>query len=204
MIGFLAGQIIYKKAPLLVIEVGGIGYEVLVSMNTFYRVPSQGINFRLYTHLIIREDAHSLYGFINQEERALFRALIRVNGVGPKVALTILSSLSPEDFVSRVHASDITGLTKLPGIGKKMAERLIVEMQDTLKEMQKYTYHPEGSSLTEVEEKHSPSHKNDAISALVALGYKSNDANRAVNHVYQTNMDSETILRKALQKLVNN
>ena len=132
MIGLLRGKLLHKQAPDLLLDVGGVGYELLASMTTFFDLPEINNEVTLYTHLIVREDAHTLYAFSSVKERALFRVLLKVNGVGPKMALAIVSGMTAEEFAQRVHANDVTGLTKLPGVGKKTAERLIIEMRDRL------------------------------------------------------------------------
>src|SRR3990167_15427 len=132
MIGFVQGKLIEKQPPYLLIDVNGIGYELQASMNTFYKLPDLGAGIKLLTHLIVREDAHLLYGFMDHRERELFRTLIKVNGIGPKLALTILSSMAPDDFVQCISANDAASLVRMPGVGKKTAERLIVEMRDRL------------------------------------------------------------------------
>jgi Holliday junction DNA helicase RuvA len=134
MIGQIRGIILEKQAPQLTVDVHGVGYEIDAPMSTFYQLPDAGKEVRLYTHFVVREDAQLLYGFYTQEERHLFRTLLKVNGVGPKLALTILSSASPDEFVRSVLNNDTDSLVKLPGIGKKTAERLVIEMRDKLKE----------------------------------------------------------------------
>ena len=132
MIGFLRGRIVIKQPPGLTLDVNGVGYELQASMNTFYQLPGAGEEVELLTHLIVREDAHSLYGFGTEDERYLFRALIRVNGVGAKMALAILSGISTMEFRHCIETGDATRLTRLPGVGNKTAQRLIVEMRDRL------------------------------------------------------------------------
>jgi Holliday junction DNA helicase RuvA len=132
MIGRLQGKVIEKQAPDLLIDVQGVGYEVLVSLNTFFGVPATGESVTLHTHFVVREDIQQLYGFSTQSERQLFRHLIKVNGVGPKMALAILSGMSANDFAICVHNNDIATLVKLPGVGKKTAERLLIEMRDKI------------------------------------------------------------------------
>src|SRR5579872_3731939 len=134
MIGQVFGTLLEKQAPTVVLKVQDIGYEIDVSMTTFYRLPEPGQALTLFTHLVVREDAHHLYGFFTREERSLFRALLKVNGVGPRLALTILSSIEPEEFVRSVLNQETAKLVCLPGIGKKTAERLIIEMRDKLKD----------------------------------------------------------------------
>ncbi len=190
MIGQLRGILLEKQAPTLVVEAGGIGYELQAPMTSFYQLPSIGEQVTLYTHLVIREDAQSLYGFIRRQERSLFRALIKINGVGPKLALTILSGVEADNFVKCVMDNDIASLVRLPGIGKKIAQRLLIEMRDHLK-----NWDVEGYDAPLVEN----TAINDAISALVALGYKPQEANRAVIKHKDKNLSSEQLIRLALQ-----
>ncbi|HBX37352.1 MAG TPA: Holliday junction branch migration protein RuvA, partial [Pseudohongiella sp.] len=169
MIGRIAGTLIEKKAPDLLIDVGGVGYEVLAPMSTFYQLPAPGQGVILHTHLVVREDAHQLYGFAEGRERELFRALIKVNGVGPKVALAILSGVSVSDFVRLIHNNDVTALTRVPGIGKKTAERLVLDMRDRLGGWQ-----DDGAGATESLQASlqddSASVSEEAETALIALG----------------------------------
>ncbi|MDO9478513.1 MAG: Holliday junction branch migration protein RuvA, partial [Pseudohongiella sp.] len=132
MIGRLKGILLEKKAPDLLLDVNGVGYELLAPMSTFYQLPPLGQGVVLFTHLVVREDAHQLFAFLEEQERALFRALIKVTGIGPKVALAILSGVPAEEFVRLVQTNDVTALTKIPGIGKKTAERLVLDMRDRL------------------------------------------------------------------------
>jgi len=193
MIARLCGKLILKQPPTLLIDVAGVGYEVEAPMSTFYELPEPGEMVTVLTHLTIRDDAHILFGFASDAERSLFRNLIRVNGVGPKLALTILSGISSADFVLCVQNRDATALTRLPGIGKKTAERLVVEMQDRLGETSGLA--SAGSSMPGVAQNPAK----DAISALVALGYKQPDADRMVRAVAGDGMASEEIIREALK-----
>ena len=195
MISRLTGKILSKQAPQVLLDIAGVGYEVEAPMSTFYHLPAIGEQTTLHTHLIIREDAHLLYGFFSLQERKLFRALIKVNGVGPKLAITILSGLSPDEFVASINANDSQSLVRLPGVGKKTAERLIVEMRDRVGDWagDEVTPISGGDVLTQ------SSIVNDAISALVALGYKPQEAERAIKRVQQTNLSSEELIRQALK-----
>lgn len=193
MISFLKGTIAEKKPPLLVVDVNGMGYEVTASMNTFYDLAEVGESVFIYTHLIVREDAQILYGFHSQQERKLFRTLIKVSGVGPKMAITILSSIAPSDFVQSIHNNDTATLVRLPGVGKKTAERLIVEMRDRLQDW-------ENSINSQVILPND--HIQDAIDALIALGYKPNDAQKTIKQVASNEANSEDIIRLALQKML--
>lgn len=194
MIGSLRGIIIKKQAPLVLIDVGGIGYEVFAPMSTFYHLPELQKEVQLLTHFIVREDAQTLYGFFDEKERELFRALIKVSGIGAKVALSILSGMSVNEFVLCVQSDDATRLTQIPGIGKKTAERLIVELRNTLSQWEEASYQTETSHNTQLQE---------AIGALTALGYKNNEAKRAVNRIYKPDHSSEELIRLALQQMVN-
>ncbi|HEY1774438.1 MAG TPA: Holliday junction branch migration protein RuvA [Gammaproteobacteria bacterium] len=188
MIGFLRGTLLRKQPPHLVIDVHGVGYEVEAPMSTFYDLPDVGAEITLFTHLTVREDAHILFGFGSETERRFFRSLIRVNGVGPKLALTILSGISLDAFVRCVQEDDSASLTRLPGIGKKTAERLVVEMRDRLDDI--------GAPAATGVSAHP---RDEALSALVALGYKPNEASHMLRNVKEDNLSSEELIRRALQ-----
>lgn len=189
MIGFLRGLILYRQPPHLLIDVHGVGYEVEAPMSTFYDLPDTGVEVLLYTHLVVREDAHILFGFGTETERRLFRALIRVNGVGPRLALTILSGVSVDSFVRCVRDSDTAALTRLPGIGKKTAERLVVEMRDRLEKTV-------GNTVSVMGEMNP---REEALSALVSLGYKPQEASHMLHAIQETGISSEEFIRRALQ-----
>ncbi len=196
MIGFLRGKLVAKSAPTLLLDVHGVGYEVEAPMSTFYNLPGLGEEVQLHTHLVVREDAHILFGFSGEADRALFRSLIKVNGVGARLALTLLSGLSVDEFYRTVLNSDTAALVKLPGIGKKTAERLIIEMRDRLPDI--------GSAATASPESRfklslTSDPRQEAVSALVALGYKAQDANRMVRDISSEDKTSEEIIRMALQ-----
>lgn len=189
MIGFLRGRILQRQAPHLLVDVQGVGYEVEAPMSTFYSLPEVGAEVMLYTHLAVREDAHVLFGFGTETERRLFRALIRVNGVGPRLALTILSGVSVENFVRCVRDNDSAALTRLPGIGRKTAERLVVEMRDRLEDAG-------GDAVT----RNAPmTARDEAMSALVSLGYKPPEAGRMLQAIQDTGISSAELIRRALQ-----
>lgn len=196
MIGFLRGVLTARKPPSLLLDVRGVGYEVDAPMSTFYGLPEVGNEVTLYTHLSIREDAHHLFGFISENDRALFRSLIKVNGVGAKLALAILSGLSAEEFHRCVEYQDTARLVRLPGVGKKTAERLIIELRDRLPEMAGVTL-PGAGTLPMPE----ASPAEDAQSALVALGFKPQDAAGLVKKVAVEGRTSEEIIRLALQSV---
>jgi len=196
MIGLLRGTLLYKQAPELLLDVGGVGYELLASLTTFIDLPEVNQETTLYTHLIVREDAHTLYAFSSVNERALFRTLLKVNGVGPKMALAIVSGMTAEEFAQRIHSEDVTGLTRLPGVGKKTAERLIIEMRDRLPEPESTSESGDTSAPTK------PSIRNledEAIAALLALGYKPAQASKMVTRYSSDGLSVEEIVRKALK-----
>lgn len=199
MIGRLRGTLLEKAPPHLLIDVHGLAYELDAPMFSFYRLPAVGEEVVLYTHLVVREDAHLLYGFSQETERALFRSLIKVSGVGPKLALSILSGIEPDAFVDCVMQDDTDSLVRIPGVGKKTAERLIVEMRDRLADWKTETgaIVQQNTSLE--------SHKKpvqEATSALMALGYKPAEARRAVSEAAKEHQSSESIIRHALRGML--
>ncbi len=201
MIGRLKGILLEKKAPELLLDVNGVGYELLAPMSTFYQLPAIGQGVVLFTHLVVREDAHQLFAFFEEQERQLFRALIKVNGVGPKVALAILSGVPADEFVRLVQNNDINALTKIPGIGKKTAERLVLDLRDKLAAWQSAApgLTP---ALPELDNK---GLSEDAETALIALGYKPQDAAKMVMRVLRDKPDisrSEEIIRLALRAMI--
>lgn len=203
MIGRLRGIIIEKQPPEVLIEVNGIGYEVAMPMTCFYELPDNGQEATILTHFIVREDAQLLYGFNSQQERRLFRELIKVNGVGPKLALAILSGMSATQFVAAVEQGEIKTLVKLPGVGMKTAERLIVEMKDRFKnfggELLNQTIPHDSKDQSVLSLRTSSQIESEAISALVALGYKPPEASRIISKVIKPDMDSETLIKEALK-----
>lgn len=200
MIGQIRGIILEKQPPQLIVDVHGLGYEIDAPMSTFYQLPDLGAEVRLFTHFVVREDAHHLYGFYTLDERHLFRALLKVNGVGPRLALTILSSTTPSEFVGLVLNNDTTSLTRVPGIGKKTAERLVIEMRDKLADWCK-TAPAGGNALKQDNHSRHPILQ-DAISALVALGYKHPEANRTVTKIDDGAASSEELIRRALREMM--
>ena len=197
MIGRLRGEIVAKRPPFLLVEVGGVGYELEAPMSTFYDLPAVGAAVVLHTHLVIREDAHVLYAFAREPERALFRSLLRVSGVGPKMALAILSGMNADEFARCVQRDDTAALSRLPGIGKKTAERLIIEMRDRLARLDDEAFtvaaRPQATGAG------APSALEDAVSALIALGYKAPEASRMVRAVAAEGLSSEELIRAALK-----
>lgn len=197
MIGRLKGRLVYKEPPTLLVDVSGVGYELEAPMTTFYDLPAVGEELTLYTHLLVRDDAHLLYGFSRESQRRLFRGLIKVNGVGPRVALAILSGLTYQEFEQCVVAEDVARLTRVPGIGRKTAERLIVEMRDKVP--------APDSGMGGTGEAGPPPPQNDpvseAVSALTALGYKPQEASRLVRAVPTQGLRTEEIIRQALKSV---
>lgn len=202
MIGHLRGLLSLKKPPYLVVDVNGVGYELQASMTTIYALPAIGQEVFLYTHLVVREDAQLLYAFADEAERILFRQVIKVSGVGPKLALAILSGMNVESFVECIENRDSSRLVKLPGVGSKTAERLIIEMKDKL---DKQFTNLQSFSTVVLSNNQAQANKyaqQDAVSALVALGYKPQDAHATIRKIYVEDADSETLIRLALQSMV--
>lgn len=198
MIGFLRGTIIKKQPPLLLLDVQGVGYEVEAPMTTFYALPEVDNSVEIFTHLVVRDDAHLLFGFATENERHLFRTLIKVNGVGAKMALTILSGIEADEFALCVKNNDAARLTKLPGVGKKTAERLIVEMRDRLDDLPNVAVVRNNDDAPIIN--NDP--VNEAVSALIGLGYKPPEASRFVLAVANDDMSSEELIREALKNSV--
>ena len=190
MIGSLRGRIASKTPPQLTVDVGGLGYELEAPMSTFFHLPAVGEEVRLLTHLVVREDAHVLYAFGTEEERRLFRSLIKVSGVGPKIALALLSGISVTAFAECVQREDTTALTRIPGVGRKTAERLIVEMRDRL------AIPPPGSGAAVAA---GTSAESEAYGALVALGYRPAEATRLLKAAGPGTHSTEELIRRALQ-----
>lgn len=199
MIGQIRGIILEKQPPQLLVDVQGLGYEIDAPMSTFYQLPDINQQVTLFTHFVVREDAHHLYGFFTREERLLFRTLLKVNGVGPRLALTILSSTTPDEFVRCVLANDTGSLVRLPGIGKKTAERLVIEMRDKLSDWCQMPNQGNSSITQETHGRHQA--LQDAISALVSLGYKQQEANRFVTKLDDGALSSEELIRRALREM---
>jgi Holliday junction DNA helicase RuvA len=197
MIGRLRGEIVHRQPPFLMLEVNGVGYELEAPMSTFYNLPTGSEQVILFTHLAVRDDAHVLYGFSSESERTLFRTLLRVSGVGAKMALAILSGMSAADFARCVQREDIAALVRLPGIGRKTAERLIVEMRDRLDRLDGVSDITRTASAKGSAGAVSP--VSDAVGALIALGYKPVEASRMVRGVDSEGLNSEEIIRGALK-----
>lgn len=204
MIGRLRGILIEKQPPYLLLDVAGVGYELQAPMTTFYRLPALGAEVTLHTHLSITENLHQLFGFIDQRDRSLFRTLIKVNGVGPKLAVSILSGMESDDIARCVRDDNTAALTKVPGIGKKTAERLVIELRDRLKTWDlpqgDALAHSESLPLTPTNDVYA-----EAESALIALGYKPADASKmiAVAARQQPEARSEELIRLALRSMAS-
>ena len=200
MIGQIEGTIIEKNPPEILVEVAGITYEILVPMSTLYQLPESGELVRLHTHFSVREDAQTLYGFFDAETKKMFRSLVRVNGVGPKMALGILSGMSVEDFVQAVRNNDSEAMVRMPGIGKKTAERLMIEMRDKMIE-----WDSDDNVGSDLSSQTKSSFTKDAEIAMINLGYKPQQAARAIAQVLKVNPeinDSEELIRFSLKSMI--
>lgn len=198
MIGRLHGKLIEKQPPYLMLDVQGVGYEVEVPMTTIYRLPGVGESVTVHIHMVVREDAQLLYGFAEKREREFFRELIRLNGVGPKLALALMSSLEVDELVQCIRAQDTSVLIRVPGVGKRTAERLLVELKDRFKVWENMP----AIAMLVTEPKTSLSASNaeaDAVSALVSLGFKPQEASRAVAQVKEDGLSSEEMIRRSLK-----
>ena len=205
MIGRLRGLLLEKTAPDVLIECNGVGYEVTMPMTSIYTLPNLNEEAVVYIHFVVREDAQLLYGFANKVERKLFRLLIKVNGVGPKLGLAILSSMSADQFVSCVMHDDVSTIVKIPGVGKKTAERLLIEMRDRLKDWQIDAKSVITDSLlipNNIENTFVNDEKGDAINALMSLGYNQSQADKAVKTIFKQGMKSEDLIRDALKAML--
>ncbi len=192
MIGRISGTLLEKHPPLVLVDVGGVGYEIDVPMSTFYNLPALGEKVALHTQLIVREDAHQLYGFSTHDERAAFRQLLKISGVGPKLALTILSGMSVAELSHVVAAQEVGRLTRIPGIGKKTAERLLLELRDKLPGA--------AAALLSSGTEPGPASRDDVLEALLALGYNEREASWAVKQL-PANLDVSDSIRQALKFL---
>jgi Holliday junction DNA helicase RuvA len=195
MIGHLRGRLAAKHPPQLVVDVGGVGYEVEAPMSTFYTLPAVGAEVSLHTHLVVREDAHVLFGFGTERERSLFRELIKVSGVGPRIALAILSGVTVDEFHRCVEAQDHASLVRVPGIGRKIAERLVIEMRDRLKILAGPAFVVGSGGVTHV----AGNPQTEAFSALVSLGYKPAEVSRLLQKVDPAVTSTEELIRHALR-----
>lgn len=199
MIGLLRGKLLSKQPPDLLLDVNGVGYEVQVSMTTLYDLPELYQDVTLYTHFVVREDAQLLYGFSSQTERELFRHLLKVNGVGPKMALAVVSGMSPVEFNHVIHAADIARLSRIPGVGKKTAERLVIELRDRLPKADASGTGviATNASLPAV------SVSDEAVNALLALGYKPAQASQMIAAYENQGLSVEEMIRQALRASLN-
>jgi len=195
VIGFIRGKLVVKTPPHLTVDVGGVGYDIEAPMSTFYTLPAVGADVRLLTHLVVREDAHILYGFGTQEERALFRNLLKVSQIGPKIALAILSGVSVEGFATLVKLQDSAALTKIPGVGRKTAERVLMEMRDRVDALNE-------AALTGAMPMTPSSIEGEAWTALVALGYKPVEVTAMLKPFAGQGGSAEDLIRRALQSAV--
>nr|WP_245879583.1 Holliday junction branch migration protein RuvA [Zobellella endophytica] len=196
----MKGIISEKQAPEILLDVNGVGYEITLPMSCFYELPKTGEPVTLLTHFVVREDAQLLFGFNTRTERALFRELIKTNGVGPKLALAILSGMTADQFIHNVEQGEIGALVKLPGVGKKTAERLIVEMRDRLKGFGGYDlFNPAPESATSAVL--ADSARDEAVAALLALGYKAAQAEQAMKRIAKPEMNAEQLIREALRSM---
>ena len=193
MIGHLRGRLVSKHPPQLVVDVGGVGYEIEAPMSTFYGLPATGAEVQLHTHLVVREDAHVLYGFGTERERSLFRELIKVSGVGPRIALAILSGVSVDEFQRCVDGHDVAALVRVPGIGRKTAERLVIEMRDRLGGL------PGPATAAGGGQVGPGGAQAEAFAALVALGYKPPEITRLLQKVDPSVSSTEELIRHALR-----
>ncbi len=196
MIGSLRGKVLSRQAPTALIECSGVGYEVETPMSTFLALPTDGNEVFLHTHFVVRENAHALYGFGSTEERALFRALLGVSGVGAKLGLAILSAMTVADFERCVHLEDAALLVKIPGVGKKTAERLIIEMRDKIEKTLNLT-DGSGPSTAPADS------RSEAVEALVSLGYKPSEVKKLLSSIDVGDMSAEDIIRMALRQAVS-
>lgn len=199
MIGRLRGTLALKKAPFIMIDCQGVGYDLEVSMTTFYQLPAVDEQISIWTHLQIKDDQHALIGFANEQERKLFRTLIKINGVGVKMALTILSGMSEVEFCGCILSDDVTTLTRLPGVGKKTAERLIIELRDKVEMLTQDHEQPMVVNSNGAEKTNSVG---EAIEALQALGYKPAEAEKMIKKIATPEADTETLIKLALQAMV--
>jgi Holliday junction DNA helicase RuvA len=195
MIGSLKGKLAFKRTPLIIVECGGVGYEVETPMSTFLELPPTGNEIFLHTHLLVRDDAHSLFGFSTEEEKALFRLLLKVSGVGAKMGLAILSGMSVSDFERCVRYDDTAMLVKIPGVGKKTAERLIIEMRDKIEESPAHAIMAKAGAVVR-------DSRGEAVDALVALGYKPAEVKRLLAKLDIKDKSAEDIIRLALRQAV--
>jgi Holliday junction DNA helicase RuvA len=194
MIGRLTGVIAAKEPPVLTLDVNGVGYEIEAPLSVFCDLPANGERVTLHTHLVVREDAHLLFGFLREPDRRLFRSLLKVNGIGPRVALAILSGLNHADLLDALVNEDVARLTRVPGVGRKTAERLVVELRDKANML--------GANGASRPADRAPDPESEAVNALIALGYRPPEATRAVEGVRAAGLASEELIRRALKSML--
>jgi Holliday junction DNA helicase RuvA len=194
MIGRLTGVIAAKEPPVLLLDVNGVGYEIEAPLSTFCDLPAKGERVTLHTHLVVREDAHLLFGFLREPDRRLFRSLLKVNGIGPRVALAILSGLNHADLLDALVNEDVARLTRVPGVGRKTAERLVVELRDKANML--------GANGADRPAGRAADPESEAVNALIALGYRPPEAARAVEGVRESGLASEELIRRALKSML--
>ena len=192
MIGSLTGTLASKQPPWLLLDVAGVGYELEAPMSTFYELPEVGSQLTLMTHLVVREDAHLLFGFMSETERRLFRELLKVSNVGPRIALGVLSSMSVRGFHQAIRQKDLVNLVRIPGVGRKTAERLVVEMTDRLPD--------DDSGLEQIGARGAPA-ATEAESALLALGYRPAEVTRMLSRLDTASLSTEALIREALRQV---
>jgi Holliday junction DNA helicase RuvA len=192
MIGSLTGTLASKQPPWLLLDVAGVGYELEAPMSTFYELPEVGSQLTLMTHLVVREDAHLLFGFMSETERRLFRELLKVSGIGPRIALAVLSSMSVRGFHQAIRQKDLVNLVRIPGVGRKTAERLVVEMTDRI---------PDDDSGLEQFGGHGAPAASEAESALLALGYRPAEVTRMLSRLDTASLSTEALIREALRQV---
>ncbi|MBE2898862.1 Holliday junction branch migration protein RuvA [Pasteurellaceae bacterium 20609_3] len=198
MIGRLQGILIEKQPPEILLDVNGVGYELLLPMTSFYALPETGASATLFTHMVVREDAHLLFGFMQKRDRTLFRELIKTNGVGPKLALAILSAMSVDEFSYAIEREELSKLVKIPGVGKKTAERLLVELKGKFKDVKPHFFVDNVADLPNAQPLDDDP-ASEAVAALISLGYKAPEAEKMVKRVAQAGMSSEMLIRDALK-----
>lgn len=198
MIGYLRGLLLDKQPPFITLDVNGVGYELEVPMSTLCQLPGLNEKLELHTHLVVREDAQLLYGFYTKRDRLMFRELIRLNGVGPKLALALMSGMSADELISCVHNEDIASLMKIPGVGKKTAERLLVELKGRFQDWDTDISSSSAASDNSTTGT-STNAEQDALAALISLGYKPAEASRSIRSVYAAGLSSQELIRLALQ-----
>jgi Holliday junction DNA helicase RuvA len=204
MIGLIQGVLVEVDSQHILVDVSGVGYELEVPFTTAFALPPVGEKVKLYTHFVVREDAQLLYGFHSRHDRLLFRLLIKINGIGPKLGIAILSGLSAEELIQSIHANDISTLVKLPGVGKKTAERLVIEMRDKVKSLAEVAHHaPVDKVFNSGLDVSGDMSLLDAEAALISLGYKPATANKVIRSIETDGLATQEIIRLALQKMVS-